>query len=50
VTGWKAPAAGGPTNKQLTSEQKLINREARLAISRELGHERERMTAVYPGR
>ena len=50
LAGWKAPAAGGPTSKQLNPEQKRIDREARLAISRELGHEREQITAVYLGR
>ena len=50
LTGWKAPAAGGPTSKQLSPEQKRIDREARLTISRELGHEREQITAVYLGR
>ena len=50
LTGWKAPAAGGPTSKQLTPEQKALDRQARLAISRELGHEREQITAVYLGR
>ena len=50
LTGWKAPAAGGPTSKQLTPAQKAIDRDARLTISRELGHEREQITAVYLGR
>ena len=50
LTRWKAPAAGGPTSKQLTADQKVIDREARLTISRELGHEREQITAVYLGR
>lgn len=50
LTGWKAPAAGGPSSKQLSPEQKAIDRSARLAISRELGHEREQITAVYLGR
>jgi integrase len=50
LTGWKAPAAGGPTSKQLSPEQKVIDRQARLTISRELGHEREQITAVYLGR
>jgi hypothetical protein len=49
-TGWKAPAAGGPTSKQLSAEQKVIDRQARLTISRELGHEREQITEVYLGR
>ena len=50
LTGWKSPAAGGPTAKQLSAEQKGIDRQARLTISRELGHEREQITAVYLGR
>jgi integrase len=50
LTGWKAPAAGGPTSKQLSPKQKAIDRQARLTISRELGHEREQITAVYLGR
>ena len=50
LRGWNAPAAGGPTSKQLSAEQKVIDRQARLTISRELGHEREQITAVYLGR
>jgi hypothetical protein len=50
LTGWPAPAAGGPRSKELTREQKLIDREARLTISSELGHEREQVTAIYCGR
>jgi hypothetical protein len=50
ITGWKAPAAGGPTSKTLTPEQRELDREARLTVSRELGHEREQVTAVYLGR
>ena len=50
LTGWKAPAAGGPTSKQLSADQKVIDRQARLTISRELRHEREQITAVYVGR
>jgi hypothetical protein len=50
LTGWKAPAAGGPTIKTLTPDQKAKDREARLTISHELGHEREQITAVYLGR
>ena len=50
LTGWSAPAAGGPRSKELTREQKLIDREARLTISSELGHEREQVTAIYCGR
>ncbi len=50
LTGWKCPAAGGPLAKDLTAEQRERDREARLTISRELGHEREAVTAAYLGR
>ena len=50
LTGWLSPAAGGPRSRELTPEQKAIDREARLTISCELGHEREQVTAVYCGR
>ena len=40
LTGWKAPAAGGPPARTLSTEQRALDREARLTISRELGHER----------
>jgi len=50
LTGWKAPAAGGPTSRSLTREQRDVDREARLVVSRELGHEREQITTVYLGR
>jgi hypothetical protein len=50
LTGWACPARGGPTAKQLTLEQKAVDRQARLTISNELGHGRERITSVYLGR
>ena len=50
LTGWSAPAGGGPRSRERTREQKLIDRDARLTISRELGHEREQVTAIYCGR
>tara|TARA_R110001592_G_scaffold363287_1_gene683211 strand:- start:1427 stop:2296 length:870 start_codon:yes stop_codon:yes gene_type:complete len=50
LTGWAAPNRGGPNSKQLTPEQKEIDKAARLQISRELGHEREQITAVYLAR
>ena len=50
LTGGNAPAAGGPTSKQLSVDQKALDRQARLVVSRELGHEREQITAVYLGR
>jgi site-specific recombinase XerC len=50
LTGWPCPAAGGPTSKRLTKEQRLADRAARGIISAELGHEREQVTAIYLGR
>ena len=50
LTGWAAPAAGGPRSKELTAAQKVIDRAARLTISRELGHDRENISAQYLGR
>lgn len=50
LTGWKCPAAGGLTRDQLTAEQKAIDRQARLQISRELGHERISIVSIYIGR
>lgn len=50
LTGWAAPAKGGPVSRQLTPEQKQIDLTARLQISAELGHGREAITAVYLGR
>jgi hypothetical protein len=50
LTGWECPANAGPKSKQLTPEQKTIDREARMTISQELGHGREQVTAQYVGR
>jgi site-specific recombinase XerC len=50
LTGWKSPAAGGPSTQSLTAAQRLIDFEARQTISRELGHERVEITKVYLGR
>ena len=50
LTGWKSPAAGGPTTGALSHEQRRLDHQARLTISQELGHEREPITAVYLGR
>ena len=44
------PMRGGPGVDSLTAEQKVIDRRARLVLSKELGHEREQITAVYCGR
>jgi hypothetical protein len=50
LTGWKAPAVGGFVKKEMNPEQKEKDLESRLLISKELGHEREQITAVYLGR
>jgi len=49
LNGWKAPAAGGPPARALSAEKRALDREARLIISRELGHERPGVVAVYCG-
>ena len=50
LTGWDCPACGGKPSKELSPEEKAIDKRARLQISKELGHERESITAVYCGR
>lgn len=50
LTGWQCPAAGGTPARELTPEQREINREARLTISRELGHDGEAVVSAYIGR
>ena len=50
LTGWPSPHAGGPTKKELTLAQQQTDQQARLTISKELGHVREQITAVYIGR
>lgn len=49
LTGWKAPAAGGLSTVQLDSSQRLLDQQARQQLSRELGHERATITAIYLG-
>ncbi|OYV74687.1 MAG: integrase [Chromatiales bacterium 21-64-14] len=50
LTGWSCPAAVGPVARELTLEQRELDRKARLTSSRELGHEREAVVATYLGR
>ncbi len=50
LTGWKSPAAGGPITKALSQEERECDRQARLIISRELGHERPQIVAIYCNR
>lgn len=49
ITGWPSPHAGGPGKEALILAQRQIDQRARLAISSELGHAREQITAVYLG-
>jgi site-specific recombinase XerD len=50
LTRWKAPAAGGPETRSLSQEQRELDRNARLIISRDLGHDREAVVSAYLGR
>jgi site-specific recombinase XerC len=50
LTGWKAPAAGGPSVQSLTPAQRIQDAMARQTISRELGHERPSIVSVYCGK
>lgn len=50
ITGLFSPAAGGKNSKELSQEEKALDNTARLQISKELGHEREQITAIYLGR
>lgn len=50
LTGWECPKNGGMQKKDMTPEQKEIDRKVRLEISNNLGHGREKITAIYLGR
>jgi hypothetical protein len=50
LTGWPCPVAGGPKSHTLSSNDQRIDKKARLTISRELGHVREQIVAIYIGR
>jgi len=49
LTGWKAPVAGGPAAKSLSSDQRAHDQKARAVISSELGHNRVSASAAYLG-
>ena len=49
LTGWKAPAAGGPPQRSLTGARRRFDTEARRMIAAELGHGRRQISAVYIG-
>lgn len=48
-TGWKASSVGGPGKVQLSTSQRLSDQHARQQISRELEHERLKVTSIYLG-
>jgi len=50
LTGWKCPLAGGKHYKELTEQERIADRQARLTISAELGHARIDITNRYLGR
>ncbi len=50
LTGWKAPAAGGPPARTFGLEQRALDQQARLIISQELGHIRAQIVSVYCGK
>lgn len=47
--GMKPPALGGLKRNQMTQTQRLLDVEARLQVSQELGHNRLEVTNVYLG-
>ena len=49
ITGWKAPAAGGPRRRTLTGARRRIDTAARRSIAEELGHSRLGVAGVYLG-
>ena len=49
LTGWKAPAAGGPRRRSLGPAKRRMDTAARMTIARELGHRRLEVAGVYLG-
>jgi len=49
LTGWKAPAAGGPRQRSLGPAKRRIDKAARMTIAQELGHGRREIASVYCG-
>jgi site-specific recombinase XerC len=50
LTGWKSPIEGGIAQKEMSKEEREIDRAARMTITEELGHSREQITTSYLGR
>ena len=49
LTGWKAPAASGPSQRSLTGARRRIDTDARRKIAAELGHSRIGVVGIYAG-
>lgn len=49
LTGWQCPADGGPHRKSLSFREHEIDTQIRIQISKELGHERLKITYAYLG-
>ena len=49
LTGWKAPAVGGPARHTLKAEKVRLDTAARLTIAAELGHSRLEVARQYCG-
>ena len=49
LTGWKAPAAGGPRQRTLMGARRRMDTAARKKIAQELGHSRIGVVGVYLG-
>ena len=47
--GWDAPINGGIKKRDLTPEQKIIDKDVRELIANELGHRRVEIAAQYLG-
>ncbi len=50
LTGWLCPVCGGPSRQVLSPAQQQKDHAVRLLISKELGHERVEIVAVYLGK
>lgn len=49
LTGNDCPACGGKRQRDMTKEERAIDREARLQIAEETGHSREQIISTYLG-
>ncbi len=49
LTGNDCPACGGKRQRDMTKEERAVDREVRLQIAEETGHSREQITSIYLG-